>query len=232
MIYHKSKNCASRQDFRSFQSVAQRLAYREQESAVIEAWTCGRQARNYTHQPTKIAFWYFRTAMKEHIRRAVVVLRDSPALSDGQILRNLVESGMERVLAARFMVFLPMAYCRLILRASGARFSDTFRQVLPDGGICSERSLSSELLWEAAVAFARTEVEHGVPGKDLLVLAARSAEFDAANHLLNRGAKLSDLAFAPPLLPFGPMAARTQKLTYRGMPRASSASRFREERTN
>ncbi len=144
MIYHKSKNCASRQDFRSFQSVAQRLAYREQESAVIEAWTCGRQARNYTHQPTKIAFWYFRTAMKEHIRRAVVVLRDSPALSDGQILRNLVESGMERVLAARFMVFLPMAYCRLILRASGARFSDTFRQVLPDGGICSERSLSSE----------------------------------------------------------------------------------------
>jgi len=144
MIYHKSKNCASRQDFRSFQSVAQRLAYREQESAVIEAWTCGRQARNYTHQPTKIAFWYFRTAMKEHIRRAVVVLRDSPALSDGQILRNLVESGMERVLAARFMVFLPMAYCRLILRASGARFSDTFRQVLPDGGISSERSLSSE----------------------------------------------------------------------------------------
>jgi hypothetical protein len=45
------------------------------------------------------------------------------------------------------------------------------------------RSLSSEPLWEAAVAFARTEVEHGVPGKDLLALAARSAEFDAANQL-------------------------------------------------
>ena len=69
------------------------------------------------------------------------------------------------------------------------------------------------------MAFARTEVEHGVPGKDLLVLAARSAEFDAANHLLNRGAKLSDLAFAPPLLPFGPIAGRNQKLTGRGMPK-------------
>jgi hypothetical protein len=50
------------------------------------------------------------------------------------------------------------------------------------------------------VAFARSEVEHGVPGKDLLALAAGSAEFDVANQLLNRGAKLSDLAFAPALL--------------------------------
>ena len=72
---------------------------------------------------------------------------------------------MERLLAARLIGFLPIAYCRLILQASGARFSETLQQVLPDGGISSERSLSSEPLWEAAVAFARTEVEHGVPGK-------------------------------------------------------------------
>jgi len=52
---------------------------------------------------------------------------------------------MERLLAARLIGFLPIAYCRLILQASGARFSDTFQQVLPDGGISSERSLSSEI---------------------------------------------------------------------------------------
>jgi hypothetical protein len=107
---------------------------------------------------------------------------------------------MERLLAARLIGFLPIAYCRLILQAPGARFSETLQQVLPDGGISSERSLSSEPLWEAAMAFARTEVEHGVPGKDLLALAARSGEFDAANQLLNRGAKLHGLAFAPALL--------------------------------
>ena len=50
------------------------------------------------------------------------------------------------------------------------------------------------------MAFARTEVEHGVPGKDLLVLAGTSGEIDAANQLLNRGAKLHGLAFAPALL--------------------------------
>jgi hypothetical protein len=44
---------------------------------------------------------------------------------------------------------------------------------------------SLEPLCEAAVAFARTEAEHGVLGKDLLALAARSGEFDAAHQLLN-----------------------------------------------
>jgi hypothetical protein len=65
--------------------------------------------------------------MNEDIRRAVLVLRNSPALSDDQILRILVESRMERLLAARLIGSLPIAYCRLILQASGARFSDTFR---------------------------------------------------------------------------------------------------------
>ena len=50
------------------------------------------------------------------------------------------------------------------------------------------------------MAFARTEVEHGVPGKGLLALAVRSGEFDAANQLLNRGAKLHGLALAPALV--------------------------------
>jgi hypothetical protein len=161
--------------------------------------------------------------MNEDIRRAVLLLRNSPALNDEQILRILVESDMERLLAARPIGFLPLAYCRLILEVSGARFSDTFRQVLPDGGISSERSLSSEPLWEAAVAFARTEVEHGVPGKDLLALAARNAEFDAASQLLNRGAKLHGLPLHPNFC-FGPMARRNQKLTGRGMPKPVQTS--------
>jgi hypothetical protein len=138
--------------------------------------------------------------MKEEIRRAVSILRSSPALSDDVLLRNLVESGIDRGSAARLIQFLPMAYCRLILGASGARLSDTFRRILPDGRISSEHLLSSEPFWAVAAAFARAELEQGVPGEDLLVLAARSAEFDAANQLLNQGSKLGNLAFGPPLL--------------------------------
>jgi hypothetical protein len=56
------------------------------------------------------------------------------------------------------------------------------------------------LFGQRAAAFARAELEQGVPGEDLLVLAARSAEFDAANQFLNQGSKLGNLAFGPPRL--------------------------------
>jgi hypothetical protein len=138
--------------------------------------------------------------MNEEIRRAVSILRSSPTLSDDELLRILVEDGIDRVSAACLIRFLPMAYCRLILGASGARFSDTLRRILPDGRISSERLLSSEPLWTAATAFASVELEQGVAAADLLVLAARSAEFDAANQLLNQGSLLKNLAFGPPLL--------------------------------
>jgi len=72
----------------------------------------------------------------------MLALRNSPALSDDQILRILVESGMERLLAARRIGFL-MAYCRLILELL-ARTLGTLQQVLPDGAqrwnaACQER---------------------------------------------------------------------------------------------
>jgi hypothetical protein len=63
-----------------------------------------------------------------------------------------------------------------------------------------EQPLSSEPVWDAAVAFAHAEVERGVSGQDLLAVAARSAEFDAANQLLNKGSKLENIKFTVPVL--------------------------------
>ena len=97
------------------------------------------------------------------------------------------------------MSTVSMVYCRLIFRDSGARFSDSFRRMLP-GGTSQELPLSSEPVWNAALAFARAEVERGVSGKDLPAVAGRSAEFDAANKLLQQGSKLENLAFTSPVL--------------------------------
>src|SRR5690242_13311478 len=134
--------------------------------------------------------------MNELISSAVALLRNSPTLGDEAIYQLLVAEGFEHQIAARLVEFLPIAYGRLILANSGIRFSDTFERILPDGRI-SSKSLSSEPLWESAVAFARTEADHGVSGKDLLAVAGRSAELHAANQLLQEGAKLEDLAFTP-----------------------------------
>src|SRR5262249_24038236 len=96
--------------------------------------------------------------------------------------------------AARLVAFLPSVYCRLMLRNSGAKFSNMFRRSQP-GDISQELPLSSDPIWNAALAFASAELQSGVSKMDIFILAARSAEFDAANQLLNRVSKLEDIVF-------------------------------------
>jgi hypothetical protein len=137
--------------------------------------------------------------LKRRISQAVSAFRTSPNMEDREVYQSLLADGVERQLAARLVEFLPIAYCRLILAESGPRFSTTFRRVLPDGTTC-EQLLSSEPVWNAAIAFGRAEVERGASGEDLLAVAGRSAEFDAANQLLQSGSKLKDIAFTVPVL--------------------------------
>ena len=137
--------------------------------------------------------------MTEDIAKAVSIFRTLPELEDYAIYERLMAEGVERQRAARLVEFLPIIYCRLILRNSGARFSSTFQRSVP-GGAPVEQPFSSQPVWDEAVAFAYGEVERGVSGKDLLAVAARSAEFDAANRLLNQGSKLQNIAFASPVL--------------------------------
>lgn len=48
--------------------------------------------------------------------------------------------------------------------------------------------------------FGRNELGRGVAPKDLLAVAGRSAEFDAANRLLNEGSNLQDVILTPAVL--------------------------------
>jgi hypothetical protein len=137
--------------------------------------------------------------MNEIISKAVAIFRASRSAEDEELYRNLVKAGIAGEVAARLIEFLPMAYCRLILAASGARFPNVFRRVLADGTF-EERPLSSEAVWNASVAFAEGESERGVPAEDLLAIAARSAEFHAANQLLQCGANLENLVFESTIL--------------------------------
>jgi len=137
--------------------------------------------------------------MTEAISKAIVTLRSSPSLNDEGAYRALVRQGIKSWVAARLVEFLPMAYCRLVLRASGARFTDTFQRRGQDGTL-KEQPLWSEPVWQAVMEFARAEVQHGVSAQDLLSVAGRSAEFRAANELLNKGSKLENIAFTVPLL--------------------------------
>lgn len=138
--------------------------------------------------------------MAGFISQAVVILRRSTVLTDEAVSRLLVAEGVERDLAARLVVFLPMAYCRLLLSRSGVRFSDNFRRLLPDGSISTEKPLSSEPVWESLVTFAQSEIERGMAEHDILAVAGRSAEFHAVNQLLQSGSRLENVVLSTPVL--------------------------------
>ena len=135
--------------------------------------------------------------MNRAISEAVTIFRRFPDSSDEDIFRKLVAAGVERVAAARLIELLPMAYCRLILAGSGVKFCDHFQRKLSDGTVSPERLLDSEPLWTEMLSFAHTEKQTGVSGRALLVVAAHSSEFDAANQLANQGSKLKDIVLMP-----------------------------------
>jgi hypothetical protein len=139
------------------------------------------------------------TAVEKTIPKAIAILRKSQHLSDEQVHRELTQEGIDPSVAARLLEFLPIAYARLILGRSGAKFSNSFQRLRPDGCLV-EQALSTEPFWTAAIRFAQSEVVQGVAASELLAIAARSAELHAANQLLNKGSTLENVVFNPPVL--------------------------------
>jgi hypothetical protein len=135
--------------------------------------------------------------MDTAIAKAVMLFRSSPDMDDEQIHRALVDAGIDWKLAARLVELVPMVYCRVLLADSGARFPETFQRFRDDDTTTPPRPLTSEPVWVAAMDFAKREIERGLGRDDKLSVAGRSAEFRAANELLNKGSKLGDLGFTP-----------------------------------
>ena len=98
-----------------------------------------------------------KSLIDEGISKAVAIFRGSPDLQDEGAYRTLTAMGVERQLAARLVEFIPIAYCRVILAHTGARFSQTFQRA-PLRELIQERPFSTEPVWNAALEFARAEV--------------------------------------------------------------------------
>jgi len=138
-------------------------------------------------------------SINTRVTDAVALFRTSPEFDDVAAFKALLNRGVSRQLAARLVEFVPMAYCRVLLRDVGVQFPDSFRRA---GERSEARPLASEPVWEAAYALAISEVERGVRSPDVLMVAARSAEFQAVDALLNRGSKAKDVVLTVPVLPW------------------------------
>jgi hypothetical protein len=97
--------------------------------------------------------------METAIAKAVALFRNSPELDDEQAYRALVDAGIDRKLAARLVELVPMAYCRVLLEHTGARFPETFQRHRNDGTISPALPLKCEPVWD--VCRSRTPVKTG-----------------------------------------------------------------------
>jgi len=128
---------------------------------------------------------------------AVELFRTSPQFDDMEMFSALLARGISRRLAARLIEFVPMAYCQVVLGKLGIRFSESFRR----GGTQSRsRPLSSEPVWRAACSLAASEASQGIGQQEMLLVAGRSAEFQAVNNLLKQGSKAAEITLTVPVL--------------------------------
>jgi hypothetical protein len=128
--------------------------------------------------------------MNEAIVSALKIFRESPELDDESVFRALVDRGVERSIAARIVEFLPIAYCRVLLLNSGVQFSNSFVRAASPLKI---RSLASVPVWIPFLAYAESEIRGGTARREMLMVAGRSAEFQAINQMLDKGAKLQSV---------------------------------------
>jgi hypothetical protein len=137
------------------------------------------------------------SAMEPYIEQAVVLLGDL-CVEDGDVRKALINAGVEEALGSRLVEFVPMAFGRALLEASGAQFPETYQRYGRDGKISPARALGSQPVWRAAAEYARRALERGLSVDEMLV-AKRSAEYRVADELLSDGSRLEDLRLTVPL---------------------------------
>jgi hypothetical protein len=110
-------------------------------------------------------------------------MRKSPPIEDYEIYNILVREGMEARAAARLVEFLPLVYTRIALASLDIKFAVFFSRRLPDGRYSAARRFDLEPVWNAAVEFARAEVEGGLAEEELMAVLRRSSDFNVVNKM-------------------------------------------------
>jgi hypothetical protein len=120
------------------------------------------------------------------------VVTANPVWDDGQVEQELVRRGVVARLAEECVSFGPMAWGRAVVEQLGVSCSPDFRlHSMIDG---TERNLSLE--YEMVYTWARAMIGmYRTPERNEVfkLVAGRSAELDAVNNALHRGASKADL---------------------------------------
>jgi hypothetical protein len=136
--------------------------------------------------------------LRQALKKALAVFPAHVSDDDDVLVADLVANGLERGLAVRIVQFLPLAYTRVSFERSKITFADTYVRLQANGQPGPAQRLDDEPVYQEGLILARQRV--GGPAA-MLVVACRSAAYQAIHRALREGIKLEDLMVAPAVLP-------------------------------
>lgn len=130
------------------------------------------------------------------ISKAIRVLSAGRELEDSKLIERLVADGVERSYATRLVLFIPVAYARLVLGSFCVKFSDYFLRSYGEGRVSAEQRLDSDAVWLEVRNSAEAHIR--VLSRDeRRWIAGRSPEFKVINQVLNDGLEIKDSVLSP-----------------------------------
>lgn len=120
---------------------------------------------------------------------------------DGEIIHALTHAGFTQLEADLLMAFVPLAFSRPIMEELGvAHFVDTV-SAKNRSGEWTEVPLASQVVYQAALLFAREHRRVGLIDNDVFkVLALRCSQLAAVSNALNAGADVRGATVATALI--------------------------------
>jgi hypothetical protein len=118
--------------------------------------------------------------LRQHIQSAVQIFRSHPDAESDEILQHIMDAGIEQRLAIQLLLFVPLAYGRVMFSDKDIVFSNIYLCLGKPG----KGRLDALPLWPEALDFAKHDPEPFFP------IASRSLEVQVANEVLLQGKKM------------------------------------------
>ncbi|HEX8911248.1 MAG TPA: hypothetical protein VF796_02730 [Humisphaera sp.] len=139
--------------------------------------------------------------LSDAVKRAVITLQSRPTWDDDVIVERLFRHGFDRRRANRLVQFVPIAFCRFLIRHSGVVCDPHYVPMTADGTPLEQRPLASEPIFRAAVAHCEEVEAFGVSRRYFDLVAARSGGYKALASLSQERGSVEGLELGPPNVP-------------------------------
>ena len=137
---------------------------------------------------------------QETVTAAVAAFHAHPNADDDAIAEQLSTLGVPDAEATKLIQFVPIAFCRFVMRPSGVKFAPHYVLMDSKGRIVGQHPLDAEPVFTEALAFCDIYLAEGHDPALIVAVAARSAGYQAVMKLLADGARPQAILTSPPIM--------------------------------